>query len=151
MSGRPPNPSGYAFAEYFANQSNLFQGDLYINPRVRSDLPAPGGSLPLGGSTGSLIPLQNGDLLTVSVHYQNESTVNSYPLPLTNLTSATDQVNEPPLTGDVVNTFSITDDGQGGKIPNPFFNPAGYVDFQVQAPSNVTLNSGDLGSETLPE
>ena len=36
------------------------QGDLYINPQVKSDLPPPGGTLPLGGSTGSLIQLANG-------------------------------------------------------------------------------------------
>ena len=61
-SGRPqPDPTGAALAEYFAS-STAGQGDLYLSPEVKSDLPPPGGSLPLGGSTGSLIQLANGVL-----------------------------------------------------------------------------------------
>ena len=61
-----PDPSGYAFAEYFPS-STSGQGDLYINPQVNSDLASPGTTLPLGGSTGSLIQLANGMTLTVTI------------------------------------------------------------------------------------
>ena len=59
-----PDPTGAALAEYFPS-STSGHGDLYINPQVRSDVSASGGSLPLGGSTGSLIGLTNG---TVALH-----------------------------------------------------------------------------------
>src|SRR5262249_47432385 len=48
-----PNPSGAALAEYFPS-SSPGEGDLDINPQVRSDGNATGATLPLGGSTGSL-------------------------------------------------------------------------------------------------
>ena len=46
-----PDPNGWALAEYFPS-ANAGTGELYLNPRVRSDLHPAGGSLPLGGSTG---------------------------------------------------------------------------------------------------
>ena len=49
-----PDPTGAALAEYFPS-SSPGQSDLYLNPEVKSDLAAPGATLPLGGSTGSLI------------------------------------------------------------------------------------------------
>src|SRR5262249_25900640 len=51
-----PDPTGAALAEYFPS-STAGQGDLYINPQIRSDVSVSGGPLPLGGSTGSLIQL----------------------------------------------------------------------------------------------
>ncbi len=67
-----PDPTGAAFAEYFPS-STPGTGDLYLNPEVRSDLPPAGGTLPLGGSTGSLISLANGVVLTVTITYQGQS------------------------------------------------------------------------------
>ncbi|HEX3449701.1 MAG TPA: hypothetical protein VHS97_15710, partial [Isosphaeraceae bacterium] len=61
-----PNPSGNALAEYFPS-STAGQGDLYINPQVKSDLPPTGSTLPLGGSTGSLIQLQDGASLSFTI------------------------------------------------------------------------------------
>ena len=41
-----PDPTGAALAEFFPS-SSPGQGDLYINPEVRSNLASPGASLPL--------------------------------------------------------------------------------------------------------
>ncbi len=49
------------------------EGNLYINPQVNSDLAAQGSTLPLGGSTGSLIQLSNGIPLTVTINYQGQA------------------------------------------------------------------------------
>ena len=65
-----PDPTGAALAEYFPSTSPG-AGDLYLNPQIKSDLPSPGGTLPLGGSTGSLISLGNGVVLTVTINYQS--------------------------------------------------------------------------------
>src|SRR5262245_54601463 len=63
-----PDPIGSALAEYFPSATSG-QGDLYINPQVKSDLPPAGGTLPLGGSTGGLVQLANGTPLTVTINY----------------------------------------------------------------------------------
>jgi len=137
-----PDPSGYALAEFFPSQSVQNAGDLFINPQVKSDLPPPGGSLPLGGSTGSLVKLQNGDIITVDVHYINETTVDSYTLTLSNLTSATDPMTEPPTPNPVDNWFTVTDDGQDGT------GPQGYVHFVVTPPyGNPSFNPSNFESE----
>ena len=68
-----PDPAGAALAEYFPS-ATAGQGDLYINPQVKSDLGTSGQPLPLGGSTGSLIQLANGMTLTITINYQNQAT-----------------------------------------------------------------------------
>ena len=70
-----PDPTGAALAEYFPS-SSAGAGDLYLNPQIRSDLPSPGGTLPLGGSTGSLISLSNGMILT-----RDDSTIKASAVP----------------------------------------------------------------------
>ncbi len=84
-----PDPAGAALAEFFPASAGG-QGDLYINPQVKSDLPPPGGSLPLGGSTGTLIPLANGMPLTVTIGYQGKSSPDVVAVTVGKLVSATD-------------------------------------------------------------
>ena len=84
-----PDPSGFAMAEYFAS-STAGTGDLYINPQVRSTAGVNGATLPLGGSTGSLIQLTNGTTLTVAITYQGQSAPTTTSVTLNNLVSATD-------------------------------------------------------------
>ena len=66
------------------------QGDLFINPQVKSDLPPPGGSLPLGGSTGGLIQLSNGTSLKVAIDYQGQLSPENATVRVSNLVSAVD-------------------------------------------------------------
>ncbi len=94
-----PDPTGAALAEYFPS-STSGQGDLYLNPEVKSDLPPPGGSLPLGGSTGSLIQLTNGVDLTVTIDYQGQTTPDVVTVPVSNLVSATDPMPATPIPGE---------------------------------------------------
>ncbi|MBV8230004.1 MAG: hypothetical protein JO329_08475 [Planctomycetaceae bacterium] len=65
-----PNLTGAANAEFFfpPNQpADRSQGDLYLNPTIRSDLDQNGN--PLGSSTGALVTLQNNDPLNLTVTY----------------------------------------------------------------------------------
>ena len=73
-----PDTNGYSLAEFFQTPTNQTTGDLYINPQVNA-VAAPPGSGSLGGSTGtgSLVDLQNGDSLTVTVYY-NGTTPSSF-------------------------------------------------------------------------
>ena len=85
-----PNPNGDALTEYFQPTPAATTADLYLNPQIRL-LAAPAGTgtpTSLGGSTGPLGQLQNGDWLDVSVSYEN-GTGASFELQLENLTSAT--------------------------------------------------------------
>ena len=68
-----PNPDGYALAEYFQPAPAALTADLYLNPQIRELAPPAGTGTPvsLGGSTGPLGQLQNGDWLDVSVTYDN--------------------------------------------------------------------------------
>ena len=106
-----PDPSGAAFAEYFAS-SGPGGGDLYLNPQVRSDLASPGGRLPLGGSTGSLISLANGDVLTVTIYYQGQASPDVATAAVSGLVSATDPMPATPVPANVVNAFKVDDLGQ---------------------------------------
>ena len=114
--GDCPDPAGAAFAEYFPSSSPGV-GDLYLNPEVRSDLPAPGGTLPLGGSTGSLISLANCDVLTVTINYQGQSSPDIATAAVSGLVSATDPMAATPVPANVVNAFQVVDLGQGGARP----------------------------------
>ncbi len=111
-----PDPNGYALAEYFVTSPST--DDVYINPQVKSDLPPPGGSLPLGGSTGSLIPLQDGNQLTFYIYYSGQTNyVTPAPtvtLSSSNFTSATDPITEPQTPNNVVNDFNVVYKGQDG-------------------------------------
>ena len=73
---------------------------LFINPQVNELAAAAGTGSPvsLGGSTGGLIGLLDGDVLTVSVYYNGEPTVDTSTVTLStsNFTSATDPM---PATG----------------------------------------------------
>ena len=61
-----PNLTGAANAEFFS------PGDLYLNPRIRSNLDQNGN--PLGSSTGALVTLHNRDRLNLTVTYQDGRT-----------------------------------------------------------------------------
>ena len=139
-----PDPTGAALAEYFAS-STAGQGDLYINPQVKSDLPPPGGTLPLGGSTGSLIQLANGTPLTVTIDYQGQSTPDVVTVPVSGLVSATDPMPATPVPSNVLGTFQVTDDGQDGTGQS---YEQGFVHLVVTAPSGVTFNSATFGQVT---
>jgi len=135
-----PDPTGAALAEYFPS-SSPGQGDLYINPQVKSDLTASGGPLPLGGSTGSLIQLANGAPLSVLINYQGQTTPDTASVAVSDLVSATDPM--PPIAtpGDIVSTFQVTDLGQDGTGTGQA-NETGWVHLVVTAPSGVSFESG---------
>ena len=136
-----PDPTGAALAEYFPS-STAGQGDLYLSPEVQSDLPPPGGSLPLGGSTGSLIQLANGVSLTVTIHYQSQTTPDVVSVAVANLVSATDPMPATPVPGNVDGSFQISNAGQDG-TGQPY--EQGFVHLVVTAPSGVTFNSSTFG------
>ncbi len=135
-----PDQTGAALAEYFPS-TNPGQGDLFINPQVKSDLPSPGGSLPLGGSTGSLIGLSNGATLTVTVDYQGQASPETTTLQVSNLVSATDPMPAIATPANVVSSFQVTVLGQDGTgLPYE----SGFVHLVVTAPTGVTFNSSSF-------
>ena len=144
-----PDPTGAAFAEYFPSSSPGV-GDLYLNPQVRSDQPAPGGTLPLGGSTGSLISLANGDVLTVKIDYQGQSSPDTVTTVVSGLVSATDPMPAEPVPANVVNALQVNDLGQGG---TSLYYEQGFVHLVVTATNGLTFNSGtfDQVSWTLSD
>ncbi len=131
------NPEGAADAEFFAS-SNGQQGDLYLNPVVRSDLGASGN--PLGSSTGALITLPNGSPLTLTVNYQGGTTAtDGGSVTVGNLASppaAMPAVATPAnvVTGD----FTVTSLGQDGA-----FGP-GYVHLRVTGLAGRVISSSTL-------
>ena len=136
-----PDPTGAALAEYFAS-STPDQGDLYINPQVKSDLPPAGGTLPLGGSTGSLVQLSNGTSLTVTIDYQGQSTADVVTVPVSGMVSATNPMPATPIPSNVSSLFRVTDDGQDGTGPS---YDRGFVHLVVTATGGVTFSSATFG------
>jgi hypothetical protein len=132
-----PDPTGAALAEYFAS-SSPGAGDLYLNPQVRSDLPSPGGTLPLGGSTGSLISLSNGVVLTVTIDYQGQASPDTVNAAVSGLVSATDPMPATPVPTNVVSDFQVVDMGQDGARP---YYETGYVHLAVTATGGLTFDS----------
>ena len=90
-----PNPTAAALAEYFP-WTSPGEGNLYINPEVKSDLAATGSTLPLGGSTGTLIQLSNGVPLAVTIDYQGHASPDTVTVEVSHLVSATDPM--PPVS-----------------------------------------------------
>jgi hypothetical protein len=146
-----PEPGGYALAEFFGNTAANHNGDLYLSPEIKSDLPpGPGSLLPLGGSTGSLIGLTNQSTgvtnpnnvaLTVTVYYSGVTTVDSYVLTGlgSNWVSPTDPMPATTTPNPVNKTeLTILDDGQSSST--------GLVHLYVTAPSG-TFNNSDFGAE----
>jgi len=133
-----PDPTGAALAEYFPS-SIPGQGDLYISPQVKSDLPVPGGSLPLGGSTGSLIGLANGVILSVSIDYQGQTSPDIASVAVSGLVSATDPMPKIASPANVVNTFQVTAQGQDGTGQA---YETGFVHLVVTAPGGITFAGG---------
>jgi len=135
-----PDQTGAALAEYFPS-TNSGQGDLFINPQVKSDLPPPGGVLPLGGSTGSLIGLASGAALTVTIDYQGQSIPDTATVQVGNLVSATDSM--PPIAAppNVASTFQVTVIGQDGTGQS---YEQGFVHLVATAPAGVAFNSGSF-------
>jgi hypothetical protein len=132
-----PDPTGAALAEYFPS-STFGQGDLYINPQVKSELPSAGNSLPLGGSTGSLIQLAPGMALTFTIDYQGQTSPETASAAISNLVSATDPM---PVTGtpaNIVSTFQVTNDGQDG-TGQPY--EQGFVHLVATAPAGVVFSN----------
>lgn len=132
-----PDPTGAALAEYFPS-SSPGQGDLYINPEVKSDLPPPGGSLPLGGSTGSLIQLANGMNLTVTIDYSGQTSPDTLPVTVSHLNSATLLTPSPGTPANPLAGFQITDQGQDG-TGQPY--EQGFVHLVITAPAGVSFTS----------
>jgi hypothetical protein len=139
-----PDPTGAALAEYFPS-TTAGQGDVYINPQVKSDLPPAGGTLPLGGSTGSLIDLTNGTPLTVTIDYQGSSTPDVVTVPVSNLVSATDPMPATPVPANVLGTFQVQDLGQDGTGQS---YEQGFVHLVVTAPSGITFDSATFSQVT---
>jgi hypothetical protein len=132
--GTLPMPPGSSMAEYFRS-SERTSADLFINPLVRSAVPPSGGSLPLGGSTGNLIPLQNSAQLQISVYYQNNSTPSVGYVTVNNLISATDPMPTISTPDNVSNALGVTVYGQDGTQPNGW--ETGWVHLQVSMPSGL--------------
>ncbi len=132
-----PDSTGAAFAEYFAS-SSPGSGDLYLSPQVRSDLAGPGGTLPLGGSTGSLISLTNGVVLTVSIYYQGQASADVATAAVSGLVSATDPMPATPVPANVVSAFDVADLGQGGTVP---YYETGFVHLVATATNGLVFNS----------
>ena len=82
--------------------------------RSRATWRLAGTTLPLGGSTGSLIQLANGMTLTVTINYQGQTSPDVATVVVSNLVSATDPMPAVATPGNVVGTFQVTDDGQDG-------------------------------------
>ncbi len=132
-----PDQTGSALAEYFPGATSG-QGDLFINPQVNSDQPAPGGTLPLGGSTGPLIQLANGTTLTVTIDYQGQLSPETTSVDVNNLVSATDPMPAISTPANVVGSFQVSVNGQDGTgLPYE----QGFVHLVVTAPPGVTFNS----------
>jgi len=132
-----PDPTGAALAEYFPS-STPDQGDLYINPQVKSDLAVAGGSLPLGGSTGSLIGLANGVSLSVAIDYQGQTSPDIASVLVSGLVSPTDPMPLVASPADMVSRFQVTDQGQDGTGQA---YETGFVHLVVTAPSGVSFDS----------
>ncbi|MGO9596466.1 MAG: hypothetical protein ACLP7Q_00415 [Isosphaeraceae bacterium] len=130
---------GYSMAEFFYSSSTT--GHLYINPQVKSVAP-PAGAGSLGGSTGPLVGLQNGDWLTVNVYYQNTTYTDSYTFQVANLTSATDPMpavaTPSPVTSDGITTTDHGQDGTGNSYQ------VGYVHLTVTDPSFVNFDPSNF-------
>ena len=136
-----PDQTGAAFAEYFA-ASGPGGGDLYLNPQVKSDLASPGGSLPLGGSTGSLISLANGDVLTVTIYYQGQASPDVTTAAVSGLVSPTDRMPATPVPANVVNAFEVADMGQD--VSGPYYE-TGFVHLVATATNGLVFNSATFG------
>lgn len=136
-----PDPTGAALAEYFPS-TTAGQGDVYINPQVQSDLPPPGGTLPLGGSTGALIDLSNGMVLTVTITYDGSTTPDVVTVPVSNLISPTDPMAATPVPADVQQTFGVTDLGQDGTGQS---YGSGLDHLVVTAPAGTTFSASTFG------
>jgi hypothetical protein len=132
-----PDERGAALAEFFPSRSSG-QGELFINPQVKSDMPPPGGSLPLGGSTGSLIPLAQDSTLTLAIDYQGQSITETATVYVSNLVSATDPMPAIATPANVASSFQVTVIGQDGTGQS---YEQGFVHLVVTAPSGVTFNS----------
>jgi hypothetical protein len=132
-----PDPTGAALAEYFP-ASSPGQGDLYINPRVKSDVPSPGSALTLGGSTGSLIQLADGMALTLTFNYSGQTNPDAATVDVSNLASAMLPMPAVGTPANVVGTFRVTDDGQDGS-GGP--NERGFVHLVATAPPSVAFGS----------
>ena len=98
----------------------------------------PGTTLPLGGSTGTLIGLANGTTLTVTVDYQGQTVPDTAIFKLSNLVSPTDPMPAVATPSNPVGTFGITDDGQDGTGQN---YEQGFVHIVVTAPISEAFNS----------
>ena len=147
-----PDAAGYSLAEFF---QNLTTGDLYINPQVNSVSATAGtGSPPsLGGSTGNLIQLTNGDSLKITVYYQNTTYTDSFTFQLGGsiggLTSPTDPEPPPSVTPVNVNTSVLTvqDEGQPSSVPYSYED--GMAELQVTASSAPFAASQFSNGSTL--
>jgi hypothetical protein len=135
-----PDPTGAALAEFFPS-STAGDGDLYLSPQIKSDLPPAGGALALGGSTGNLIDLTNGMNLTVTVDYQTQTTPDTATVTVANLVSATDPMPAVTTPANANSSFTVVNDGQDGTGQS---YDTGFVHLVVTAPAGVSLSSANF-------
>ena len=130
------NPDGAADAEFFAT-GNGQQGDLYLNPVVRSDLDANGN--PLGSSTGAPIALPSGSTLTLHRQLSGRlDATDTGSVTVASLASPPAAMPEPATPANVVTgDFAVTSLGQDGT-----FVP-GYVHLRVTGLAGRVILVGD--------
>lgn len=132
------NPDGAANAEFFPSADGT-QGDLYLNPVVRSNLDA--GGNPLGGSTGATVTLAAASTLGLTVAYQGGTTA-AGTVAIAGLASPPKAMAEPGTPANVVlNDVAVTALGQDGTAAQ------GDVHLKVtglagRAIASATLNDG---------
>jgi hypothetical protein len=135
-----PDPTGAALAEYFPS-TTPGAGDLYLNPQIRSDLPAAGGTLPLGGSTGSLIPLGNGVALAVAITYQNQPSPAPVNVAVSGLSSPTLPMPAVPVPGNVISAFQVVNLGQDGNLP---YYERGFAHLVATSSGGLTFDAASF-------
>jgi hypothetical protein len=127
-----PNLTGAANAEFFA------PGDLYLNPRIRSNLDQNGS--PLGSSTGALVTLHNNNRLDLTVTYQDGST-DSGSVTVSNL-SPPSPMSKPATPANVVSgDFAVSNYGQDNT------GPQGAVHLRITGLAGRVISTATLSDQ----
>ncbi len=84
-----------------------------------------------------MISLANGDVLTVTIDYQGQSSPDIVTATVSGLISATDPMPATPVPANVMSAFQVVDLGQG---PNSLYYEQGFVHLVVTATSGLTFD-----------